>query len=230
MSAKTVAVVSRDVWEPAWGTRTDNNPCGRLLGPLETNGMHTFGSPCFRRSGVDVRGFTAIELMVTVAILAVLTALAAPSFTSLLDKWRVRSAAEALQSTLYFARSEAIKRGGGIAMAKLGNTAGGCQNAGTTQEWGCGWIVFVDANDSGTFNSSTELKLRDTGLDGAVNVMRYPSGNFVKVDRYGMANGNNTLRFVLSPSATGVSSPAVTTLCMGAGGRIRILSGEVNCT
>lgn len=168
--------------------------------------------------------------MVTIAILAVLTALAAPSFTPLLDKWRVRSAAEALQSTLYFARSEAIKRGGGIAMAKLANTAGGCQNAGTTQEWGCGWIVFVDANDNGTFNSSTELKLRDTALDGAVNVMRYPSGNFVKVDRYGMANGNNTLRFVLSPAATGVSSPAVTTLCMSAGGRIRILSGEVSCT
>ena len=54
-------------------------------------------------------GFTAIELMVVLAILAVLAALAAPSFNPLIERWRVRQATEALQSTLYFARSEAIR-------------------------------------------------------------------------------------------------------------------------
>lgn len=173
-------------------------------------------------------GFTAIELMVTIAVLGVLMALAAPSFKSLTDKWRVRNAVEALQDTLYFARSEAIKRGGGVVVRKLANTTGDCQNAGTTQEWGCGWIVFADLNGNGT-RQATEPLLRELPLSGAVNVMRRPSSVTIKVDRFGMANGNNTLSFVLSPQPEGVSSPHVTTLCIAAGGRIRSLPGEVTC-
>ena len=53
-------------------------------------------------------GFTMIELMTVVAIMAILLALAGPSFTPLIERWRVRDSAETLTSTLYYARSEAI--------------------------------------------------------------------------------------------------------------------------
>ena len=49
-------------------------------------------------------GFTAIELMVVVSIVAILAALAGPSFAPLIERWRVRDAAEGLTSTLYYAR------------------------------------------------------------------------------------------------------------------------------
>jgi len=89
-------------------------------------------------------GFTAIELMTTVGVLAVLVALAAPSFSAVLERWRVREAAEALQSTLYYARSEAIKRGGNVTVKKIGSSTG-C-TAGSTGQWDCGWQVVATAS------------------------------------------------------------------------------------
>ena len=72
------------------------------------------------------QGFTTIELMTVVAIMAILVALAAPSFNGLIERWRVRDTAEAITSTMYYARSEAIKRGGGVTI----NATGG---------WNTGW-------------------------------------------------------------------------------------------
>ena len=91
------------------------------------------------------RGVTAIELMVVVAIIAVLAALAGPSFTPLIERWRVRDAAETLTSSIYYARSEAIKRGGNIIIIKNPNS-GACTTADKNTQWGCGWRIFFDAN------------------------------------------------------------------------------------
>lgn len=55
-------------------------------------------------------GFSLIELMVTVAVLAIIVATAAPSFQSFLDKNRVVGAAEAVYSQMQSARSEAVKQ------------------------------------------------------------------------------------------------------------------------
>ncbi|MPS98116.1 MAG: prepilin-type N-terminal cleavage/methylation domain-containing protein [Pseudomonas sp.] len=54
------------------------------------------------------RGFTLIEMMVVVALVAILAALAAPSFIAQIANQRVSSAALELQSLLQLARSEAV--------------------------------------------------------------------------------------------------------------------------
>ncbi|EIC29147.1 MULTISPECIES: GspH/FimT family pseudopilin [Methylomicrobium] len=55
-------------------------------------------------------GFTLLELMIVIAIVAILAAMAGPSFNATLEKQRLISAAEAMLADLRWARAEAIVR------------------------------------------------------------------------------------------------------------------------
>lgn len=75
------------------------------------------------------RGFTMIELLITIVIVAILAALAVPSFQSLLANAQIRTAAQALHDGLQLARVEAIRRNERVVFAK-----------GTES----GWTVSID--------------------------------------------------------------------------------------
>jgi prepilin-type N-terminal cleavage/methylation domain-containing protein len=71
-------------------------------------------------------GFTLIEMMVTVAVAAILLTVAIPSFTQMIDKKRLESAAENLYADLQFAQSEAIKRNKTIRVSFYANGSTWC--------------------------------------------------------------------------------------------------------
>ena len=82
-----------------------------------------------------VTGFSLIEMMVVVSIIAILAAIAIPSFQSLIRNQRVKSSSYELFTSLMVARSEAIKRNADITVTPI--TAGSWQDgwqisAGTT--------------------------------------------------------------------------------------------------
>jgi type IV fimbrial biogenesis protein FimT len=86
------------------------------------------------RSSVAKRplvGFTLVELLVVVTVVAIMAAIAVPSFTQMIANARVRSAAGTLQAALLKARSEALKRNCRI---ELQDSAGG---------WSQGWQVVI---------------------------------------------------------------------------------------
>lgn len=168
-------------------------------------------------------GFTAVELMVTIAILAILSALAAPSFTNLFHSWRVRQAADALQHSLHLARSEAIKRGGNVFLQKLPNTAGSCASATGNKDWGCGWQICHDTNASGNCDA-TDAVLHYVAAPGPVLITRSAVDNQaarIKFDRWGKVAGAWP-SFGIRPHGQADTHPAARRLCMGSGGRIRI--------
>lgn len=167
-----------------------------------------------------MRGFTLMEVMGVVSILGILTALAAPSFEPLIDKWRIAQSIDSMKSTIYYARSEAIKRGGRIGIQKNKN-GNGCNLANYNQEWSCGWFVFVDANGSGTWTKGEEVLQTippPTGLD----ITHSSGGTNIKVDRYGMMSGMNAKGFSFVSVKAGSSAPSARSLCMSSAGRIRI--------
>jgi len=174
-------------------------------------------------------GFTSIELMVVTGIVAVLAALAGPSFTLLLESWRVRDAMESLRSTLMLARSEAIKHGGQVAIQKLPNNTDGCTSASNNQDWDCGWIICHDANNNGTCNA-TEPVLQRISTPSKVQVTRTGGGASIKLNRWGLVDGI-WLGFSLVPLDKSTTHPGARGVCMSSGGRIRILLPEaIPCT
>ncbi|WP_211233811.1 GspH/FimT family pseudopilin [Comamonas composti] len=167
-------------------------------------------------------GFTTVELMVTLSIAAVLAALAAPGFRSLIESWRVTKVASDMKSSLHFARSEAIKRGGNVYLEKLPKTTAGCITDGTNQDWDCGWVVFVDTNGNKRWNTGEEIQRIDVPRN--MNVTRSRSGATIRVDRWGMMDGASLIGFTISPSPAGIASPAAKGVCSAAGGRIRVIN------
>ena len=88
-------------------------------------------------------GISLLELLVVVAVAAILSGIGVPSFASLANN-RLAVAANELLASLYLARGEAIKRNG-RAVACASATGSSCADSGGWQQ---GWIVFHDANDN----------------------------------------------------------------------------------
>jgi type IV fimbrial biogenesis protein FimT len=100
------------------------------------------GQPSIRRSN---SGFTMTELVVVMMIVAILAAIAIPSYKYVTVSNRMSAEVNQLLGDMQFARSEAIKEGMPVTVC-IANAAGtGCLGAGTVA-WQDGWIVFLDSN------------------------------------------------------------------------------------
>ncbi|MEP9318215.1 GspH/FimT family pseudopilin [Pseudomonas sp. LABIM340] len=90
-----------------------------------------------KQSVIRELGFTLVELLFTLAILAIALSIAAPSFSELLHNQRASTATQELRNALDFARESAAHRGQPISIAATGG------------DWAAGWEVFADSGNSG---------------------------------------------------------------------------------
>ncbi len=95
-------------------------------------------------------GFTLIELMVTIALAAIILTQAVPSFNSLVQNNRLISQKNEFISTLNLARSEALKRATRVTVCASTDQAT-CD----TTDWEQGWIVFSDRNGDMVLDAGT---------------------------------------------------------------------------
>jgi type IV fimbrial biogenesis protein FimT len=113
-------------------------------------------------------GFTLIELMVALAVMAIMLAFAIPGFQSVVNSNRLAGAANELMATLQTARMESLrlnKRGEVCLSANPNAASPSCSNSNPV-----GWIAFIDADKSGAFNGGDTL-LRSGTVSGAVQIL-----------------------------------------------------------
>lgn len=106
-----------------------------------------------------LRGFTLLELMVVLAVVAILVTLAAPSLTRLVQTNKMSSTVNIFLADMQYARSESIRRGGGVVMCRSNSpeAADAVCDSGSAPGWESGWIVFHDLDNSGTRLSSEPM-------------------------------------------------------------------------
>lgn len=86
-----------------------------------------------------LKGFTLLELMVTIAILGLLMGIAAPSYRNFMDRQKVRSVLNEWKSAFYFAQSEALRLKDGVIFCSANSTGKDCSNQ---SNFSNGWLVL----------------------------------------------------------------------------------------
>lgn len=179
------------------------------------------------------RGLTAVELLVTIAILAILIGIAAPSLTQFVAKWRVSNALNALTGSFRLARTEAIARSRPVVLCRVSsNTSTTCQASTGTNGLASGWIVFVDLDSDKTFSTGDELLLRQGALAGIWDIQ--PTTTSLGTFKFN-PNGVSTDAMGLNVTAAGfedISVPpwARKAICIAKTGRIRYVADSSDCS
>tara|TARA_R110002049_G_scaffold255471_2_gene431026 strand:+ start:285 stop:839 length:555 start_codon:yes stop_codon:yes gene_type:complete len=135
---------------------------------------------------MNAKGFTLIELMVVISIIAILASLAVPSFTDVIRRQKVTGEANVLFSLIYLARSEAIKRNSIVTICKSNNAA---QCGGT---WSDGWIVFQDDDKDGSRDAGETLISSGTiGHGYQLSWTAFGSNNYIRFSQNGLTLSQN---------------------------------------
>jgi len=138
-----------------------------------------------------IRGFTLIELVMTIAILGILLTIGIPSFRELTTRNRITTQANEFMADIAHARAEAVRRNTRVTICKSNDGA----NCVTSANWQEGWIIFTDPSGYGTYTSTSadEKLLRVHGpLSGTstlVPALFDNAGNYFQFSPSGQAIG-----------------------------------------
>ncbi len=156
------------------------------------------------------RGFTIIELMVTIAIAAILISIAVPSFQDSIRRNRVAAATGNLVSAISAARAEAIRRATVVTICPSTNgtacTVGGA--------WNTGWIMYHTA----VFNVANIVQ-----VGGALQDVSIANTDNLVFSARGMLNPATAVSLVVRPSKCDVSTIKKKTVAVGVAGRTSVV-------
>jgi len=159
-----------------------------------------------------MKGFTLLELMVTLAILAIILGIGVSSFIPQLDSSHARAVSDSLRASIAQTRSESITRGGSV---RLCGSSDGTSCVNTFND---GWIIYHDSDNSGALSTTDNILTWHEQEHGRLTIR---SGNPLgaAITDFGF----NYRGYPSTPLTFGVNSGATNTLIeLWAYGRVEI--------
>lgn len=141
---------------------------------------------------LSVCGFTIIELIVTILIIAIITVFSIPPATQSMLKIGIESAANQFIGIVSFARTEAFRSGYPVYLcgAEIDSnhnlTSNGCNT-----NWNHGVLLFQDMTTSGIYNSTSSEKIRFLRFDSGLNITTVESSLQFSSSGVIVNNGNS---------------------------------------
>jgi len=171
-------------------------------------------------SRASASGFGLIELVIVIAIVAILTVIALPGYQRIMTRNRVVTDTNQFLAAVNLARNEAVARGRPVTVCASANSTT-CDGVGVS-DWSRGYIVFTDFDPVGVVDAGDTV-LRITGPVATRNSLLATNGNsgYVSFTRTGMARfvSADPRRMTFMVRSTPCQADAVRTIAItGLGG------------
>jgi prepilin-type N-terminal cleavage/methylation domain-containing protein len=174
------------------------------------------------------RGFTLIEVIIVMVIVAILIGMGVPLMTEFVADQRVRTAASDIAGEIAFARATAIETSRRVYIERTGAL------------WNNGWRTYADLNNNGSYDAGEEIKIFNgfsagrmyvcsNVADFSTNIILRPDGRVVRASA---ATANDGIYVVDAMGDANVCNNKIRALLFGVSGRVTvqvIKSGSSSC-
>ena len=154
-----------------------------------------------------MQGLTVLELLVTLAVAAILMGVGAPGLGHFIKNNRLSEATFDMLGTINLARSEAVKRRGRVVLCRSANPQAAAPTCGGTENtWTSGWLIFASGDSNNTYEAATDILLGIGLLDskGLTVKSNGTSNNNLEYNSDGTTNeGGGTAMFAFCDNRGG---------------------------